>query len=95
MKIFSKAIAIVISLTFALSLGACSFQSVDGLDSSSGVEEIVTPDSVVIVPEGDNTQPSTTQKEVKYLRNKVEKAGRVSLEKNSECPADFVLNVEG
>ena len=95
MKIFSKAIAIVISLTCALSLGACSFQSVDGLDSSSGVEEIVTPDSVVIVPEGDNTQPSTTQKEVKYLRNKVEKAGRVSLEKNSECPADFVLNVEG
>ena len=94
MKVFKKAIAMTFALILAFSLAACSFQSVDGLNSSVE-EEIVTPDSVVIVPEGEAPQNPSAEKEVKYLRNKVEKAGRVTLDKNSDCPADFVLNVEG
>lgn len=39
--------------------------------------------------------PPTTNNLPRHLKDKVTTAGRVTLETNSDCPADFVLNVEG
>ncbi len=91
MKKHSKLMALLLSFMFAFSLAGCVVPTESGNGSSSGL----LPSEVVIAPGGESivTKPVTSTN--RHLTAKVEKAGRVTLEKNSECPADFVLNVEG
>ena len=89
MKQKIKLISLLMTFLFVCSLTACGLTPVDS--SSPRVPEVVE-----IVPGGLGENGSTeTLKPTRHLRAKADKAGRVKLEKNSDIPADFVLNVEG
>lgn len=83
MKHLSKILSLVLAVVFVLSLSACS--------PKPPVSDEGTLDITTGIP-SDNGE----EKDVPvYLKNKATKAGRVTLEKDSDCPTDFVLNVEG
>lgn len=88
MKILTKTLAVLLALFSAFSLSACGL--VSDMENISPSEVVVTPG-----PAGETTLQGKTDGVAKYLQNKAEKAGRVTLEKSSDCPADFTIDAEG
>lgn len=95
MKQKIKLISLLISFMFVCSLTACGGSAPN--DSTLGDSSSPrVPTVVEIVPGGlGGGEATETVKPTRHLRAKADKAGRVTLEKNSDIPADFVLNVEG
>lgn len=101
MKKVKKITAFLLAIFTTFSFAGCSgFESVkttfEGafgemkgwVDSLFGNEQ--TPEN----PNDGDDEPE--EKEIgKYLQAKAESAGRVSIDKTSDCPADFTLKVEG
>lgn len=88
MKNVAKIFAVVLTFIFMFSFTACN-QEPDNSTSTPPAEIVVTPG-----PAGEQVVEKVDGN-TKYLQNKVEQAGRVKLEKTSDCPADFTINVEG
>lgn len=101
MKKVNKIVAVLLSVLMAFSFAGCSglsdvetkfnevLGSVEGwVDSMLGNESEEEP------PEEEEEEQE--EKEIgKYLQSKATSAGRVTLDKESDCPADFVLEVAG
>ncbi|MBR4420302.1 MAG: metallophosphoesterase [Clostridia bacterium] len=86
-----KFLTLLLAFCFTASFAACNIAPLD-----SSKERV--PESVVIIPGengGEIERPGANNDTAKYLQAKATKAGRVTLEKDSDCPADFVLSVEG
>ena len=96
MKKHTRLAALFLSGLFAFSLTACDTNFGQSDNNPNEPSTPPTPATeVVITPGAENLVTRPNNSDTKYLSAKAEKAGRVSLEKNSDCPADFVLNVDG
>lgn len=84
MKQLIKILSLILTVVFVLSLTACA--------PKDPVSDAGTLDITTGIPSNDGEGQSETPV---YLKNKVTTAGRVTLEKDSDCPTDFVLNVTG
>ena len=106
MEKIKKAVAFLLSALLVGGLSACSMGG--GSDSSSSdstpIESSSSSSSSSTPEEPEPPQESSSsiveeeeeEKEIpEYLETKADKAGRVTLKKTSDVPADFVLDVEG
>lgn len=90
MKKFFKLWAVILIMALLASAIACAPSSSGG--SSSGGSSSNSGSS----SSSDGQQPEEPDYEIPaYLETKAEKAGRVSIVKKTDCPSDFLVNVEG
>lgn len=95
MKKLKKLFVLLLSAVFAGSFGACAAGGSESSQKTPPASQSETNGESDSGGTGDSSSSTEEKTILEYLEGKAEKAGRVALDKLSDCPADFVLKVEG